>query len=381
MRTYAALLIWCCMSMFSYAQSSKADNALLLDYYQTQQFKEAAAYLKNVYPEPVTDQKALSQLAYTSLMAGVLADAEKYYQRVYQADTNNLSVLMSLASINMRRGNITKADMYYRTVTTKDTTIFTVYKQLAAIRAQKADIFGYINYLAKANHLNPQEADVASDLSDQYVDLKQLSLAESVLNTAIDADPENIVLLQSLIKLTHAQKKWPATIKTGLQLMQAGDGSFITLSKLAQAYYFTKDYKCCIEVLATLSADQQNESSHYWTGMSYKNLHENFKAVTYLKKAIEGGISPSIATYYGEMAGSYQSLKLYKKAESSYLKAFQFEESPLLYYSLADLYDINLKNKLMALKYFKKYMASKPPAKQQAFTDYAKSRITALSNR
>ena len=83
-------------------QPAKADETLLLEYYQSQRFADAADYLKKTYPEPVTDTKALTQLAYTSQMAGKLADAEGYYQRIYDRDSTNITVLFNLGAINIR---------------------------------------------------------------------------------------------------------------------------------------------------------------------------------------------------------------------------------------------------------------------------------------
>jgi len=74
-------------------QSNKADDALLLEYYQNQRFSEAADYLKKIYPEPVIDLKVLSSIAYASQMAGRLPEAENYYQRIYEADTTNTAIL------------------------------------------------------------------------------------------------------------------------------------------------------------------------------------------------------------------------------------------------------------------------------------------------
>src|SRR6201996_6055520 len=79
-------------------QSAKADDALLLSYYQDQHFAEAADYLKKIYAEPVTDTKILSSMAYASLMAGRLPDAQGYYERIYATDTTNTAVLFNLAS-------------------------------------------------------------------------------------------------------------------------------------------------------------------------------------------------------------------------------------------------------------------------------------------
>src|SRR6201992_4523251 len=90
-------------------QTRKADEATLLEYYQNQRFADAADYLKKIYPAPVTDNKALTQLAYTSQMAGKLADAEGYYQRIYNQDSTSMPLLFSLGNINLRRGNNAKA--------------------------------------------------------------------------------------------------------------------------------------------------------------------------------------------------------------------------------------------------------------------------------
>jgi hypothetical protein len=46
-------------------QPKRLADSILLSYYQSQRFAEAAAYLKQAYPEPVTDYRALTQLAYT----------------------------------------------------------------------------------------------------------------------------------------------------------------------------------------------------------------------------------------------------------------------------------------------------------------------------
>jgi tetratricopeptide (TPR) repeat protein len=194
MKSTLYLLIFCFSSIGVFAQqTNKVDDALLLDYYQNQRFAEAADYLKKAYAEPITNTKALGQLAYTSNMAGRLADAESYYQRIYNIDSANTPVLYSLGGLNMRRGNIAKAEMYYKRIIARDTTNFMVYKQLAQISHDKNDLTTFIFYLQKANHLNPAEPDIASDLSDIYVNMKFNDQAEKVLSAAIAADPENII--------------------------------------------------------------------------------------------------------------------------------------------------------------------------------------------
>ncbi|MDN3583211.1 hypothetical protein [Mucilaginibacter flavus] len=382
MKSTIILALFMCLLTPVFAQQSvNAIDAQLLDYYQNQRFAEATDLLKKTYPEPVTDVKVLSKLAYTSNMAGKLPDAEGYYQRIYAIDSTNNGVLYSLGSINLRRGNNAKAEVYYKILAQKDTTNFLVFKQLAKIEQDKSNYEGMVAYLQKANKLNPAEADVASDLSDMYVNLKLLDQAEKVLSIAISTDPENIVLLQSLLKLTYAEKKYDVVKSTCLKLIAAGAENGMVLTKLESAYYNLKEYECSIDAFKRIPEINQSETSYYIAALDFKMLKDQSAAIENIGKAIEAGISPNIADYYAEMADSYDIKKKFKAAIFAYQKALQFDEKPLIYYLMATMYDDEIKDKKQAVKYYKKFMSSKLTGKQQKYVAYAQSRIKELSNK
>lgn len=380
MKSTLSILIFSCLSVYAFSQqTTKVDDTRLLDYYQNQRFGDAADYLKSVYQEPVTDKKALAQLAYVTNMAGKLAEAESYYQRVYELDSTSTGALYSLGSINLRRGNNGRAEGYFQKIVAKDSTNFLVYKQLAQISMERADYAAVIAYLQRANKLNPAEPDVASDLANMYINLKFVAQAEKVLNKAIAADPENLTLLESLMKLTYAQKKWTETADACLKLIKSGNKSLSVINKLGVSYYNLKNYACGAETFADISTLEQNEFSYYYAAMCFKELKDQKQAIALLELAIKDGISTSIASYYGEIADSNEKLKRYKKATTAYQKGLQFDENAMIYYSLANIYDTNLKDKRSAAKYYKKYLAANPsPDKQKNFIAYAKSRVLAL---
>ena len=359
------------------AFSQQVNDALLLDYYQNQRYLEATNYLKSIYSEPINDIKVLARLAYTSQMAGKLPDADGYYQRILNNDSTNTAVLYNLAALNQRRGNNNKAEVYYKRIISKDTTAFQVYKQLANISRNKTDITSQLVYLQKANKIDSVDFDVASDLSDLYVKLKQFPQAEKVLNTAIVADPENIILLQSLLKLTYAQKKWLQAIKAGEQLAQLGDLS--ESAKLGIAYYHAKNYVCALEILMAIDEIGQTEVTSYFTAASYKQLKDQKTAIKYFKKAVKLSISPSTDTYYNEMADSYQILEQYETAEAMFKKGLLYDQKPMTYYAMATLYDTKLKQPKNALTYYKKYLAAKTEEDQKEYVEYSKSRVKTLS--
>lgn len=375
------LLLAVSLSTVSAQQARKVDEALLLEHYQNQRFADAFSYLKQVYPEPVTDKKELSNLAYTASMAGRLPEAEAFYQRLLISDTTNKAVLFNLAGINKRRGNNTKAELYYRKIAAVDTTNFMVYDQLAQICQSKGDVMGQVNFLQKANKINPTNGDVAADLSALYIGLKQYTVAEKTLKRALEADAENVVLQQGLLKLSYALSKWPETIATGEQLLILGDSSAATIIKLGRAYYQTKSYQCSINILNSLPQNAQNETSAYLTGICYKQLKDQANAIAAFNKAIKLSVSTSTSSYYNEMADSYEELKQYQKARKQYEKGFLYDENILAYYYLGNLYDAKLKDRKNALKYFKKYLAGKPGEKQQDYIDYSKSRVKALGGK
>lgn len=358
----------------------KAISEQLIEYYQNQRFNDAVNLLKNNYPEPVTDTKILSSMAYASQMAGMLGDAEKYYSRIYELDSSNYHVLFNLGNVNLLRGNELRAKGYFTDLLKKDSSSFVVYKDMAQISVDEGNNEMTIRYLEKANNLQPTNADVASELSGFYLEGKKYDQAEKVLYTAIQADQENIFLIESLVKLEYAEHKWKDMIGKGELLLTLGDHSPFVLNKLGEAYYYNQNYPCSIETFSAIRGNYQTESTFYYVAQCYKQMNNQTKAIEYFNKAIEAGLSPNIDNYYSEIGDSYSNLKKDKKALGAYQKSLQFNEKPLTYYLMAGLYDNDLKDGRKALTYYRKYIASKPPGKQQKYIVYAKSRITALSH-
>jgi tetratricopeptide (TPR) repeat protein len=380
MKCYISLLAILLLAMPSFAQQTTSpDNALLLDYYQTQRFDKAAEYLKQTYPEPINDIKILKALAYCEQMQGKLPDAEAYYERVYAIDSTSTSVLYSLGSINMSRGNEVKAETYYREILKHDSTNFIIYKQLARICENRKDIICELNNLAKANKLNPVDADVAADLSGMLISLKQYPPAEKILDTAIKADPENIALLGSLSKLLYMQKKWSDVANCCEHILSLGDAQPVILTRLGISYFNLNEYHCAIEEFSQIDSLNHDETVCYYTAVSYKKLKDYPNAIKWFEKTIDAGISPNTSQYYNSLADTYETIKSYSRAEFAYQKSLQFKPDAMTFYYIANMYDTELKNHKMAVVYYKKYIASKPAEDEKNYVVFAKSRVAMLS--
>jgi len=97
-----------------------------------------------------------------------------------------------------------------------------------------------------------------------------------------------------------------------------------------------------------------------------------------LDLALKQAISAYTDSYYNEIADIDDKLKQFKNEAAAYQKSLFFNDNGIVYYSLADMYDKNLHDKKNALKYYKKYLDTKPPAKDQQYITYVQSRIAIL---
>jgi tetratricopeptide (TPR) repeat protein len=382
MKLYLFSIIFVCISIASFAQQTdKSGDALLLEYYQNQRFADALNYLKKTYPEPITDIKTLSSLAYTSQMAGKLADAEGYYLRIFQKDSTSISLLFNLGNLNLRRGNNGKALIYFKKILQKDSTNFNVYKQLAAISFNTGDLKSDSGYLQKASQINPIDPDVAADLAMIFINQKSYPKADTIISKALAADTANLLLLHQKAVVNYRLEKFPQTITICQQLIMGGAISGDVINMLGISYFMVKQYKQCISAFEILETNKTaSETSYYYTAMSYKALHDQDMAIVYLNKAIKEAISSNVDSYYSEMGDSYEKIHQLSKAVNAYQKSLLYNNKPIItYYLLANLYDSELKNKANAAKYYRKYIKTNPPKKQSTYVTYAKSRLKELS--
>ncbi|MEF9478840.1 tetratricopeptide repeat protein [Chryseobacterium sp. 1B4] len=358
------------------AQSAKIDTEKLLEYYETQRYADAARYLQSIYPGETQDIKALSQIAYCNMMAGKLPEAEKNYLKINTLQPNSLPTLFSLAGINSRRGNVANAKAYLQQIIQLDSLNFSAYKQLAAYADQPES---RLDYLKKANTINPADPDVAYDLSLTYSGLKQYQPAYNVLKTAIVADTENFTLQQALLPVANQLTKYPEVIETGEKLLKNHADTNV-MNDMGQAYFYVKDYQKCIMMYKTLEdMGVQNEGTFYYMALSYRELKDYHKAEIYAQKTIDEAVSKHTTLYYAALAGIYEAKNQYNEAVTAYKRGLTFGTSNIIYYRLGLLYDLNLKQPKNAAMYYQLYLKNKPDQeKEKEQIAYAQGRIPLL---
>lgn len=357
---------------------TKPDQEKLLEYYQAQRYAEAALYLQSIYREDTENLKELTQLAYANLMANKLPEAEKNYLKLHAQQPTSLPVLFSLANINTRRGNELAAKQYFLEIIKIDSTNFNAYRSLADLSKGELNK-NKINYLTKANQLNPSDPDVAFDLSEFFFKLGMMKKADEILDIALKADTTNLRLLKMKMPIAMGNKNYTESIQTGQTLLAYGDSSTFVLNNLGKSYFLLLDYQNALKYFLIIK-DQSldNEGLSYNIGLSYRGLKDYKSAIPYFETAVKEGISPKIATYYGLLGDSFESVNQNEQANTAYKKGLQFENNGSLLYNIALVYEIKLNDKKNAISYYEQYLKSIDPEKQPKLIIFIKNKIAEL---
>ena len=363
----------------SQAQDSlKFDKGKLLEYYQARQYAEASNYLKGIYKEDTENPKELSELGYAYLMAGKLPEAEKNYLKLYTKDSASIPVLYSLADINIRRGNNAQAKKYYLKALRADSTNYITYKQLSKLSKADLDI-NRIEYLRKANDLNPEDAEVAFDLAELYFKMNYTDRAAAVIAPALKADSANLQLLKMKMPINTAENKYKESIETGQKLLSLGDSSTFVLNNLGKAYYLTLDYKNALKYFLLIKENLNDQEALYYNiARSYRGVRDYKNAVVYLQKAIKEGVSPLVASYYGLLGDSFENLSKNEDANKAYKKGLDFENDGSLLYNIALVYETKLNDKKNAISYYEQYLKTIDKAKQPKLVKFINTKIEDL---
>lgn len=362
MKKLFTALFFSLISLFAFTQTKQSlDKGKLFDLYQDQRYSEAASYLVNVYGKDVNDFKVITQIGYCYLMGGNTTEAEKFYSKANLMQPQNLPVLFNLASISTRRGDVERAKTYYKEIVKLDSTNFNAYKQLAGLYPEDFNVQKW-KYLKQANKLNPIDADVVFQISEMYIKMNLLSMADSVLKPAIEADSNNIRLLKIKLPLLLANNKLDGAILTGEKLFALGDSTNFVLNNLGKVYYKKKDFQkgldCFKKIM--LSAPYGNESLFYNMALCYRGLKDYLSATDYLKKAINAGISKNILLYYTKMGESFEQAGKFEAAASTYKKGAFYDNDGSLLYILAQIYDKKLNQKTNAIITYGQVLKSLP---------------------
>lgn len=356
------------------------DEGKLIDYYQNQQFSEAAIYLNQFYDASNPDWQLMERLGYSYRMAGDDRQAEYFYLKLHQLDSLHIPTLLSLSQINTKRLQYEQAQDFLHQIIYIDSTNLSALLALARVSGNLKQENLQYKYLKLANSLRPTNSDIAYDFSQICIQSQKYGEADTVLQIALEEDPDHRLLLLTRAKITNQLKNYQETIRLCEHMIETGYRTPDVLNLLARASFFEKMYVKSIDIYQEIlnNKDFMSELDLYYFAMAYKAEKQYKNANAMMDLVLKAAISPNSAFYYGVKADLHDLANQPSAAVQNYLKSFHFDIIPNHYYSLALVYDLKLSDPRNALRYYRTYLQQELPEDEQHFVKYVRERIKEL---
>lgn len=339
------------------------------------QFKKAQDLLSECYIEYPENVHYLSKLAYCYFQSGRYKDARLFYQEVLKNDSLNTNAISTLGAIYERETNFAAAKKQYERLITIDTSNAYYFKRNGYMALRLGQAIPAIAYFLKAHEISESDIEVLDQLITIYLSMGELEFAERLLEKGLHLDAKNIKLLHNKARLNQKRKEHDQVIEAIELAMEQGDTSNYFQMMIGVAYLHVDSIDQAIFHLeAIVAREKDTEHTHHYLGLAYREKGEKEKSIIHLEKAIELGISPKIDIYHSDLAAVFETKYQYKKAAQHFEKAFEYKKKEEYLFHQARNCDLYYKDKKIALKYYKRYLATN----DKKYKEYTTQRIEQL---
>lgn len=265
--------------------------------------------------------------------AGDYGEALNELYKVKKTDPKSVYVRLKIASVLIRMGELEKAEAELKEAKTLDPESFDASLGLIFLysygQKDRELETEYEDFLKKAHKLKPEDIKISEYLAQFYFYKKQPQEALSLYEDIIKHQPDYVDALFWLGYLYEDLNRRDDAIKTWKKALRISPAHGQTLNSLGYLY-----------------AEEG------------KNLDE---AENMLKKALTA--EPENGAYLDSLGWIYFKKKDYKKAEEYLKKAISYQEDPVIYEHLGDLY-VSMNKKEEALGFYKKGLERFPDNKE-----------------
>ncbi|MEP6746245.1 MAG: tetratricopeptide repeat protein [Bacteroidota bacterium] len=360
-----------CFLCILHTSAQSADKAMVMDYFQNQQFEEAVNYLTPAIINDSANLQLLGFLAYANYMNENFPAAKKYYQRIFDIDSNYISANQYLASINTNSNPVLAQKFVHR--------LIILQPNKASYYRNMAELFKKINqkdsalaYYNRAYEIAPADYKSAVGLADILIDKKNFFTADSIMGAALARDSLNISCLKLRIRSAFEAKDYQNTFVPGERLIRLEEISLSALTQLALSYYNVKMYNDCIRVCDfMLRNDLDIESVYYYQAKAYAKIKDFAKSNALLQVCLTKAISKTAEMYYYALGDNYEATNQFTTAVKQYDSAYYLFKNPLMKYYAGHVYENNLKNEKLARKYYLQYLDHAMPVSADEKKAYA----------
>ncbi|HEY6900286.1 MAG TPA: tetratricopeptide repeat protein [Puia sp.] len=354
-------------------QQPAVDKARVMDFFQNQEFSEAIEYLSPAVRADSGNVQVLSWAGYAYYMTDRLTESGNCFRKIVSLDSNNVSALHYLVLLELgESAGGGDALGYAQHLLTLQPSRAVWWRTVGECWRRKNKGDSALPYFERAYELAPRDGKTVIGLADLYIDKKQFSRADTIVDYALLQDSTNVSLLKLRVRSAYLEEDFAAAVLPGERLVRLQDPSVVSLTWLALSYYNLQQYPECIRICEhMLKMGLELESVYYYEARAYTKLKEYDRSNELLTKALSKAIAGTAEWYFDAKADNFEALKDYKSALANSDTSYYLFKGPVTLYNCGRICESELHNLTLAKQYYRRYLAVAQPKTEQEKRAYA----------
>lgn len=326
-------------------------------------YSKAIEVLLPLAQEFPDDLKIKSEIALCYQALSNWSASLNYYDVLIKLDPVNVYYKIKRAEMLFRLDNYKEALIDYKTLS-EEYKLSNMIKRSAQCFENMNELDSAVYYYTKA--LEADTLDVFSTASLININIKQKSFgaAMKLSDSFVEKDSTNrqINLLNGLSY--YGADLYEDAVSRFERCYLNGDSSLVVNRSLGISYYSLGENDAALPFLQkAYIQDSTNARVLYCLAVISNEVKNYADAAKYFETLLDRTIPPDmyLYLYFRGLAKAYEGLEGYKEAVENYAKAVEYgtkNQDMYLYFSLATIYDYELRQADKALEYYLKYQSS-----------------------
>lgn len=349
-------------------------------------YNEAAYSFKRAIEIDTNKVKYQLALAKTYHLSGQSNQAVKTYKSILEKEPENIAALTNLAIYYKKGKQNNEAFLLYERLHYLDTLNSEYLLKMATCKIKMKKMEEGFFLLKKAYKVGEENINVVLLLGNIYINSKKYDTALSIIDKTINIYPTEPELYSLRGYANYRRNHHFRSIPDYQKALELGSISTKVKKNLGASLFAVKRYQEAKEVLEQLLfPDTVDANVCIYLGNIYNMLGDPDKGIVFFNKSLEIQEPEELSmssTYRGLQACYQKKGQHYKaiemiKLRQEVLKNRFFSNQYLL--EIAEVFEVNLKDKSKALKYYKKYYGHIKDA--EWYSEESKNKLEAKINR
>ncbi len=356
-----------------------------LNYQALSDFYKAASVLQKAVEYKPYDTRLLYSLGDNYFSSGLINQADTVLSKAFSLDSTGNEVQILLGKVLMNKQKWNKAASIYLKLIDEDSSNSYFYEKEAKCQSELDNIEPAITYYSRANLLNPKNINTSLELSYLLYLQKQYDTAIKVVNDGLKYYRFKPSLYKRKADIYMKMEDYAGAVSNYYFAFANGDSSAENLKNIGISLYWEGQKDNTLDELQSAvnflehSAEKNNKDAvtFFYLGALYKNFKEYKKSLDNFMHASDLLKDSFLENTYVQIGAVYQLENKYKDALDYYQDALRenpSDKSTLFY--IGNSYD-KLKQKRMAVYYFKKFIKEDPNGDKKLL-GFASGRLEAL---